>query len=604
MKNIKWWIILIICGLMVYGITPAYTSEVNRGKTGQLPQYPDHLPLREKTQLVLLEEPTITLQENLDAIISFQTAMPCPAVRVHYGMYEPDQVIPLPRYRKSVKEKAIISHVDHEVTIPLAKLLNPVVDVNGMKENNGGIVAYRIEIYNPEWATTVFYDRRFAFKDGKQVPTITEGPVVDQVTSSSAIISWDTDFPVKGWVALDDKMYSSELDEITTHFEIFVSDLNAGTVNNYRVGISDGEFSDLSRSYFFRTADENPTSFKFAAMGDSRSSAGGGENAFGGTNLKVMRQLALEAFNKDVDFIIHTGDMINGHTTSVDDFRMQLQAYKDAIEPITHFIPIYEVMGNHEAVLDIFEDGSRAGIRFDKRGPESSESLFAEAFVNPGNAPRAAVQGAPTYRENVYWFDYGNSRFVVMNNNYWWSMEPEKYGGNLEGYVLDDQTEWLLDIFEKTTSDDTIEHLFLFAQEPMFPNSTHAKDAMWYNGGDPGKNRGIDRKYIVQRRDEIWGAFVATGKAAAAEFGDEHCYCRMLVTPEVNPDYKESVWQLISGGAGAPYYAQNKNVPWSHLVEVYSTQVHYTLINVDGSRVSLEVYSITGQLIDEAVLKE
>jgi len=191
-----------------------------------------------------------------------------------------------------------------------------------------------------------------------------------------------------------------------------------------------------------------------------------------------------------------------------------------------------------------------------------------------------------------------------MNNNYWWSKYPERYGGNLEGYVLDDQTEWLKRIFARAASDPNVEHLFLFAQEPMFPNGGHVQDGMWYNGGDPAKNNGIDRRYVVKRRDEIWQAFAATGKGVSGNFGDEHNYNRTLITSDINPDYSHPVWQIISGGAGAPFYAQNKNVPWAPFVEAFSTQMNYYLIRVDGRRILLEAYSITGELIDEAVLVE
>jgi len=45
-------------------------------------------------------------------------------------------------------------------------------------------------------------------------------------------------------------------------------------------------------------------------------------------------------------------------------------------------------------------------------------------------------------------------------------------------------------------------------------------------------------------------------------------------------------------------------VPWAHLVQAFSTQMNYTLFRIDGLKVTLEVYSDTGELIDGAVLRE
>ena len=62
-------------------------------------------------------------------------------------------------------------------------------------------------------------------------------------------------------------------------------------------------------------------------------------------------------------------------------------------------------------------------------------------------------------------------------------------------------------------------------------------DAMWYNGSDPAKNHGVDRTYVVQRRDELWQAFVSTGKAVAAFVAHEYSYARALLAPTYDPRF-------------------------------------------------------------------
>lgn len=596
---------VIVLILVLFVVAGSMLGEsVNRGKVGQVPEYPVEYPFAQDVSLVLAKEPTITLNDSLIATVSFETAMDCPAARVYYGIYEPNQKLPLPRYRHISKEELEGFSTHHRVKIDINKMMRSRVDVLGLKEKGGGVVAYRLEIYNPKDATACFYDRRFAFQDSAIVPAIIQGPFVDQITETGVIISWDTDLPVRGEVHVDNRIFSPEDNEAATHFEVRVSELQPGGVYPYHVRIRKDAFESGSQKFSFRTLERDASAYSFAVMGDCRIGIGGGERAMGGVNYKVLSRFLIDAFHRNVDCIFITGDIVDGYTTSALDFRMQLRTYKYAIEPVSHYLPIYEVMGNHDVVIDQYDDGSKWGIRFDKRGANSSEQIFADAFVNPTNGPEPEVSGAPTYLENVYYIDYGNSRFVVMNNNYWWADRPEEYGGNLEGYVLDDQMAWLRKVFAEAASKPSIRHLFLFAQEPMFPGSGHTKDAMWYHGGIPEKNYGVDRTYVVERRDEIWQIFVETGKAVAGFFGDEHGYCRTLITPEINPQFAHPVWHIVSAGAGAPYYSQDKDVPWASEVRAFSTQLNYALVKVDGKRVAIEVYSFTGELIDGAVLVE
>ncbi|MBU1746932.1 MAG: metallophosphoesterase family protein [Chloroflexi bacterium] len=573
------------------------TKPTGKGRVGQLPDYPTQYPQKQVTGLVLMTDPTVTVT-GTQAIVSFTTVMPCPAASAYYGIYQPDQVPPLPRYVLTVQETLTQTSTSHRLTLDLSKLVpyDPAL-------KDGGVVAYRVEVYVPQQAASVFFARRFAFANGQKVPAIVEGPFVDQVTTTDAVISWDTDAPARGVAYVGTRPVPAG-DAPATHFEVAVTGLRPGQVYPYRVEISDGTRTASTPEFSFRTPARDARAFAFAVLGDGRGGVTEAGHALGGVNHQTIEQLMLDALHRDAAFVVHTGDLVNGYTTSVPDFKLQLTAYKNAIEPVAHYIPVYEAMGNHEAVTDLYDDGSHYGIEFDKAGDDSAEAIFAATFVNPANGPEPAVSGAPPYRENAYYFNYGNSRLVVMNNNYWYSTDPEEYGGNLEGYVLDDQTAWLKQVFAGAAADPYIQHVFLFTHEPPFPNGAYDSTSMWYNGGDPAQNDGIDRTYVVQRRDEVLRAFVETGKAVGVFCSHEHSYNRLLISSVLVPDLARPAWQVISGGAGATFTAQNTTVPWAAHVRAYSTQRHYCLIQVDGARVTLEVYGITGDLIDEAVLAE
>ncbi len=580
-------------------------------ETGLWPTYPITYPLITDTNLLLVEGPHVTMVNTRTAQITFTTAISTPAAVIYYGVYEPDPLLPWPRFHSLAQESLVGNSTQHSVEIDIDALLGDA-DVNGMEAKGGGLIVYRIEVYDPETATARFYDRRFEFNNDQVVPTVIEGPFVDQVAENSAIVSWDTDLPVTGTVQVEGVGNFAASNSNDTHFEVALTGLAAGNTYTYSIQITDGINTITTRQYAFRTPAQDTTQFAFAVMGNSRAGYGGGEYDFNGVNARVMGSLATGAFNQGAEFIVHTGDLVNGHTTSVPDFEMQIESFKDAVENVGHYIPIYELVGDHEAVTNIYSDtvGGQSYI-FDKEGSESAETVFANEFVNPSNGPdpdnvvanTPPGKSLPPYKESVYYFDYGNSRFVMMNNNYWYSSHPEQYGGNLEGYVLDDQMAWLTEVFSQTKADDSIDHIFLFAQEPLFPTGGHSADGMWHSSGDPAQNDGWDRTYVVERRDEIWRAFVGTGKAVAGSFGDESNYSRTFITQNQDgQSFTRPVWQIVSGGAGAPFSIQETGLPWSDDVKKFSTQLHYVLFKVDGDTVTLETYNIDGELIENIEL--
>ncbi|MCD4843185.1 MAG: metallophosphoesterase family protein [Methanosarcinales archaeon] len=584
------------------------------GNLGHNPIYPE-LPQKEYTpDYFLVGEVDIVVDETTKkATLEFDTLQPASAAKVYYGLYIPEQDIKVPQYRRSVIEDLVEGSTSHSVEINIGKFEGARYDICNFSEN-GGVICYRIELFNPDLASSVFYDGGFMVEgDYSIVPCIIEGPFVDLVNENSAVISWETDVTTTASVEIEGRSYSNS--ESDTHHEIAITGLSPGTKYEYDVLISGIHY----QTYHFKTAPTNPR-FEFAIMSDSRAGVGGGERGFAGVNYHKLSQFSIDAYNNGADFILFGGDLVNGYTTNMDDYRMQLKAWKDATEQIGCYIPIYEAMGNHEALVDVYDDGSSYGIEFDKHDNDitkSAETIFAEEFVNPANSfPDPENTSAPGYEENVYYIDYGNTRVIAFNTNYWWCNYPEDFGGNLEGYVMDNQLAWIENVLDDAKNDPTIEHIFMFAHEPAFPNGGHLHDAQWYNGGDPAQNKGynntqIDRTHVIERRDELWELISQNGKVVAVFFGDEHNYNRMNLNSETpvylngstNSNFTNPVCQIITGGAGAPFYAQQET-PWSDDVEFFYPSKHYCLVSVDGGIVSLKVVSDSGEIVDECVLKD
>ena len=189
---------------------------------------------------------------------------------------------------------------------------------------------------------------------------------------------------------------------------------------------------------------------------------------------------------------------------------------------------------------------------------------------------------------------------------------------------MPDQLEWIVRQIREGDRDTTVEAVLLFAQEPVFPNGGHVGDAMWYGGNnnvraytDHGGRLIPEEDGIIEVRNKLWRAVSSSKKVAAVLTSDEHGYHRTLIDQQTpvgimaddadgdgkleqvspNPAFIYPTWQITSGGAGAPYYAQEQ-APWSDDVAVYSSQYNYTLFRFKDGKMQLEVYNHNGQRID------
>ena len=72
----------------------------------------------------------------------------------------------------------------------------------------------------------------------------------------------------------------------------------------------------------------------------------------------------------------------------------------------------------------------------------------------------------------------------------------------------------------------------------------------------------------------------------------------------MHPDYRHAVWQITSGGAGAPFYGQDFSVPWIRQVKKFTSVPHYCLVKVRGKEVQLEVWTRSGRLVEQVALSD
>jgi hypothetical protein len=441
--------------------------------------------------------------------------------------------------------------------------------------------------------------------------SIVEGPFVSLITDEGAVVSFETNYAVAASIAVAEKVFTDA--EPSMHHEIRMTGLMPDT--DYPYSVSYGPFTD---SYEFHTAPMpgSRTAFTFAYASDGRGNVGGGERDLKGTNSYVLKKIAALCRYKDARFFHFTGDLIDGYTNDIGETELEYANWKRTIEPFASYMPFVAGIGNHESLMHYFSDGNR-GAGIDKFPFEavSTEAIFARNFVNPHNGPVTEDDSKydpnplgtdfPPYDETAFYYVYDNVAVISLNSNYWYSYSitraPE-IGGNLHGYIMDNQMKWLEQTLELLEDDENIDHIFVTSHTPFFPNGGHVSDDMWYGGNNEPRptiaGKPVD-KGIIERRDELLDLMMNhSTKVKAALTGDEHNYSLLRVSSnlQIYPDDWDGprltkfrpFLQINDGAAGAPYYGREET-PWMDHVQKLSTLNAVVFFHVDGDKVIVEV---------------
>lgn len=558
-----------------------------------------------------------SMPTGTDDGLEFDFGIPDFEGTLYYGLINPPSVqkYAYPAFKRSAK-------IDSgKVSIDIAKRLSGLYDFIGWKETGVVRLGYRIADSHGR----MLYDGKLMLSGTGpfEVDTsIIEGPFINMITNESAVVSFTTNFETISAVDINGMNFDDPQPGL--YHELELTGLDPDTEYIYTV-----KYGQHSDDYSFRTAPEpgTRTQFMFAYASDSRGSTGGGERNLQGTNSYIGKKIAALCKYKDARFLQFTGDLIDGYAISVGEIELEYANWKRTVEPFAAYIPFIPGMGNHENLLHYFTDGEHGvGIDMFPFASQSSEAVFAENFVNPHNGP-SSEDGSqydpnpskidfPPYDETAFFYTYDNVAMIVLNSNYWFSYSIKRaprIGGNLHGYLMDNQIEWLKMTLQTLESDDNIDHVFVTCHTPIFPNGGHVSDDMWYDGSNeprPTIAGKLVEKGIIERRDELLDLLMnRSTKVKATLTGDEHNYSLLRVTKDI-PIYPDDYdkpkltefspfWHINNGAAGAPYYGREVT-PWMDYVETFSTQNALVFFHVDGDSVHVEVINPdTFEQIDE-----
>lgn len=523
---------------------------------------------------------------------------------VAYGPLDEKAVYPtiafLPREVKMVGGKALLE---------IKKMFTRSNDFFKFEESGKGIIGYRI--MNSEGK--IIYEGRAAF-EGKRpyqvVPTIIEGPMVGNLSDKGCVISFETQMPVKAIITIGDKKFTDS--DAATHHEITIHDLLPAV--NYTYTVSYGNRS-ISSSFTTAPKPGSRKPFSFAFASANRATTGGGERDFGGVNYQATRAIMAAAAMNNAAFMQVQGDITNGGNSTEDGHLLEYANFKRALEPFWNRVPVYVGFGDHEPNKKVFSPDpvtkkSRSIGAF-PYASSSGEATFRKAFVNPDNGPESEDDASydpnpgemdfPTYKENVYYYTYDNVAMIVLNTEYWESKDPAVSGGCPEGYIMDQQVQWLAATMNKLESDMSIDHIFVVVHGAVFPNGDHLPDAMWWNGENRSRPvvAGVPvAKGILERRDEILDLCVnKSRKFLAFISGDEHNFSFLEITPQSDIylsgytgkklQLKRSFYNINNGGGGSAPYAMLPS-PWSKGFSYFTAPPVLAMITVNGKTVTLK----------------
>jgi acid phosphatase type 7 len=256
-----------------------------------------------------------------------------------------------------------------------------------------------------------------------QQPEILIAPYLQDASPSSIKIMWETS---SGEESIVEYGTTSKLSKKATGaaypinytdsriHEVQLTGLSRLTTYYYRV--KTGKM--VSDTYQFKTPPfaSDKKAFRVVAMSDMQEDRTYPDKFAELINDGVLSYLQKEYGGKVPDnlaLMMIPGDLVDDGTN----YEQWKRDFFDPGSPLFSQVPVYPVPGNHER----------------------NSAYYFKYFSLPSN-------GSPEYDEHWWYKDYGNTRIIGINSN--------------DGYRINKQLEWLDNVLEKTSANDSID-LFL-----------------------------------------------------------------------------------------------------------------------------------------------
>jgi predicted phosphodiesterase len=285
-----------------------------------------------------------------------------------------------------------------------------------------------------------------------------------------------------------------------------------------------------------------PPNFRGLDWGSVNLNTPGGEEplrigVIGDSGLGESSTLALaeQMAAHDLDFVLHTGDVVYLMKDHSDPFEAYAEKYYQPLAPLLHMLPIYTVVGNHDIEpATLWEDQPFYYYAF-------------PPFLTP-TFPTSDFNG----KNQWYAIAFGRIQFLMLDTQTLFGEDG-----------LAEQTLWL----EERLADERFDFTIPVFHVPPFSSGPHS-----------------DEGPIVE---QLWGHLFKPDQIPVVFSGHEHFYERLEV---------DGITYVISGGGTSILY--NKVEQHSHS-QVYARQMHFVLIEIYTGRIEIKAITEAGELLDQ-----
>ena len=241
---------------------------------------------------------------------------------------------------------------------------------------------------------------------------------------------------------------------------------------------------------------------------------------------------------QDLDFVIHTGDVVY-ETDSSDLFNSYLLKFFKPFSPLLHQGPVYTVLGNHDY---------DSAVRWE--GAPFYDYVFPP-FPNPDFRYPEARRG-----NQYYALSYQDIQFLMLDTHVFAGAESRSVQDTwIEERLADPRFRVTIPVF----------HVAPFSSSVVHPDD------------------GLPVRYS-------WNWRFEEANVPLSLSGHFHHYERLIAN---------GITYIVSGGGSSTLYAQGELLPES---QIYARKTHFVLLEIYEDYVDLTAITLDGEIIDQATI--
>jgi predicted phosphodiesterase len=353
-------------------------------------------------------------------------------------------------------------------------------------------------------------------------------PVIQHVTETSATIFFELPDAQTGMVVAH-KHAAAPGNDLVIPFEdgssrqqITLTQLEPGATYDVTIGVADDQ--GLYRQVMYARELWGPLRVRTLPKDRPVRIGVFGDSGFGS---RVTYNLAERMAQEDLDFVIHTGDVVYNIEENTDPFEAFRLKWYLPLKPLLTQLPVYPVVGNHDVEQEAMWDGL---------------PFYYRAFP-PFADPDSDNEGLNQW----YAFGVKDVQFLLLDSQTFFG--EDGYGA---------QNEWLADRLADERFTDTVTVLHV----APYTSSNH--------------------RYDGQQIQFVWMPMFEESNVRLVLSGHSHNYERLTYN---------GITYIVSGGGSEVLYPLLTELPFSQafaaqshyvVLEIDSEQIHTRAENVDG----------------------